>query len=163
MVLFVWCAGPDPFSPFRLPQSEKIAVPKVSYGLMPAESDICVQELSRKTLGQRYLPATVSVSHLTPRFQAVSDMGRSSVLSLVDVLFSCAILVSLVDQLLGSDTPLSHCATCLWDTSALLSRYVHRLGLLSSPDKRYHKGVPFPAPSVAMSCIHRIKLIRTYQ
>ena len=88
MVLFFWRAGPDPFSPFRLPQSEKIAVPKVSYGLMAVGSDICVQELSRKALGQRYLPATASVSvSYSTLLLAVSDMGWLSILSLVDVLF----------------------------------------------------------------------------
>jgi hypothetical protein len=68
MVPFFWCARPNPFTPFSLPQSEKTAVPKVLYGLMAAGTDICVRELSRKTRkGQSYVPAIVSVSYLTPR------------------------------------------------------------------------------------------------
>jgi phosphatidylinositol glycan class B len=41
----------------------KIAAPKVLHGLMAAGTDIWVRELSRKTLGQSYVPATVSVSY----------------------------------------------------------------------------------------------------
>ena len=59
---FFWRAGPIRFSPFRLPQSEKIVVPEVLYGLMAAGTDVCDRELSRKTLGQSDVPATVSVS-----------------------------------------------------------------------------------------------------
>ena len=39
----------------------KIAAPKVLHGLMAAGTDIWVLELCRKTLGQNYVPATVSV------------------------------------------------------------------------------------------------------
>src|SRR5712691_2804654 len=41
----------------------KIAAPNVVHGLIAAGTDIWVRELSRKTLGQSYVPATVSVSY----------------------------------------------------------------------------------------------------
>jgi hypothetical protein len=41
----------------------KIAAPKVLHGLMAAGTDIWIRELSRKTLGQSYVPATVSMSY----------------------------------------------------------------------------------------------------
>ena len=48
----------------RLTCCAKIAAPKVLHGLLAAGTDIWVCELSRKTLGQSYVPATVSVAHL---------------------------------------------------------------------------------------------------
>jgi phosphatidylinositol glycan class B len=45
----------------------KIAAPKVLHGLMAAGTDIWVRELSRKTLGQSYEPATVSMSYQLAR------------------------------------------------------------------------------------------------
>jgi hypothetical protein len=75
----------------RLTHGEKIAAPKVLHGLMAAGTDIWVRELSRRTLGQSYVPATVSVDHL---LRAISYTGCFLVLSLFDVLFSRIILVS---------------------------------------------------------------------
>jgi phosphatidylinositol glycan class B len=85
----------------RFPHGVKITAPKVLHGLMAAGTDIWVRELSRKTLGQSYVPATVRVAHL---LLALSNTGCSPVLSLFDVLFSCTILVSLDVQLLRNDT-----------------------------------------------------------
>jgi hypothetical protein len=85
----------------RFPHGVKITAPKVLHGLMAAGTDIWVRELSRKTLGQSYIPATVRVAHL---LLALSNTGCSPVLSLFDVLFSCTILVSLDVQLLRNDT-----------------------------------------------------------
>lgn len=85
----------------RLTHGEKIAAPKVLHGLMAAGTDIWVRELSRRTLGQSYVPATVSVDHL---LRAISYTGCFLVLSLFDVLFSRIILVSLDVKLLGNDT-----------------------------------------------------------
>ena len=45
----------------------KITAPKVLYGLMGDGTDIWVRELSRRTLGQSYVPATVSVSYQLAR------------------------------------------------------------------------------------------------
>jgi hypothetical protein len=85
----------------RLTREAKIAAPKVLHGLMAAGTDIWVQELSRKALGQSYVPATVRVARLP---FALSNTGCSPVFSLFDVLFSCTILVSLDVQLLRNDT-----------------------------------------------------------
>jgi hypothetical protein len=87
--------------PNRLTHGAKVAAPKVLHGLMAAGTDIWVRELSRKTLGQSYVPATVSVDYL---LLAISNTGCFPVLSLFDLLFSCAILVSIDVQLLGNDT-----------------------------------------------------------
>ena len=45
----------------------KIAAPKVLHGVMAAGTDIGVRELSRRALGQSYVPATVSVSYQLAR------------------------------------------------------------------------------------------------
>jgi hypothetical protein len=68
---------------------------------MAAGTDIWVRELSRKALGQSYVPATVSLAYL---LLAISNTGRSPFLYLFDVFFSCTILVSFDVQLLGNDT-----------------------------------------------------------
>ena len=85
----------------RLTHETKIAAPKVLHGLMAAGTDIWVWELSRRTLGQSHVPATVSVDHL---LRAISNVENSLVFSLFDVLFSRIILVPLDVQLLGNDT-----------------------------------------------------------
>ena len=85
----------------RLTRGTKIAAPKVLHGLMAAGTDIWVWELSRRTLGQSHVPATVRVDHL---FRAISDVGSSLVFSLFDVFFSRIILVPLDVQLFGNDT-----------------------------------------------------------
>jgi len=51
----------------QLTHEMKIAAPKILHGLMAAGTDIWVWELSRKTLGQSYVPATVSVSYQLAR------------------------------------------------------------------------------------------------
>ena len=48
----------------RLTCLAKVAAPKVLHGLLSAGTDIWVLELSRKTLGQSYVSATVCVAHL---------------------------------------------------------------------------------------------------
>jgi GPI mannosyltransferase 3 len=78
----------------------KTAAPKVSHGLLAAGTDIWVRELSRKTLGQRHIPATVSMAHL---HFAVSNTDCLQVLSFLDIILSRFIPISLNVQLLGND------------------------------------------------------------
>jgi GPI mannosyltransferase 3 len=78
----------------------KIAAPKMLHGLLAAGTDIWVRELSEKTLGQRYVHATVSMTY--PRF-VISDIECLQVLSLLDVLLSRVIPISFVVQLSGNN------------------------------------------------------------
>ncbi|KAI0298890.1 glycosyltransferase family 22 protein [Russula brevipes] len=89
-----------------------IALPKVLHGLLAAGTDIWVRELSRKTLGQRYVPATFFLS-LTSFFHALS-LSRSMSNSL--------------------ETTLTTIALCYypWDSSVLPSRSKLRRFLLFS-------------------------------
>ncbi|KAI0280018.1 glycosyltransferase family 22 protein [Russula aff. rugulosa BPL654] len=66
-----------------------IAAPKVLHGLMAAGTDIWIQELSRKTLGQSYVPITLFLS-LTSFFHALS-LSRSMSNSLETTLTTIAL------------------------------------------------------------------------
>jgi hypothetical protein len=78
----------------------KIAAPKILHGLLAAGTDIWARELSEKTLGQRYVHATVSMIY--PRF-VVSDIECLQVLSFLDVLLSRLIFISFFVQLSGNN------------------------------------------------------------
>ena len=71
------------------------------HGLLAAGTDIWVREVARKTLGQRYVPATVSFS-LSMFLRMYLTV--SLVFPFIDVLLSRYILVSLNVQLVGDDT-----------------------------------------------------------
>ncbi len=49
---------------YKLTHGAKVAAPKVLHGLIAAGTDIWVLELSRRTLGERYVPATVRMPRL---------------------------------------------------------------------------------------------------
>jgi hypothetical protein len=66
--------------------------PKLLHGLLAAGTDIWVLELSRKTLGERYLPTTVSAPSLP---LIVFSAQRSTVLSFLNIIFSRPLLISL--------------------------------------------------------------------
>ena len=70
------------------------------HGLLAAGTDIWVREVARKTLGQRYVPATVSFS-LSVFLRMYLTV--SLVFPFIDVLLSRYILVSLNVQLVGND------------------------------------------------------------
>jgi len=65
---FFWYVSPF-FSDLydQVIHAAKISAPKALYGLIAAGTDIWVRKLSGKTLGQGYVPATVSVAHLLAR------------------------------------------------------------------------------------------------
>ena len=62
MVLLFWCVVSPQFLHYspKTTYGEKVIAPKFLHGLIAAGTDIWVLELSRKALGERYLPATVS-------------------------------------------------------------------------------------------------------
>ncbi|KAH8981026.1 Alg9-like mannosyltransferase family-domain-containing protein [Lactarius akahatsu] len=66
-----------------------VAAPKVMHGLLAAGTDIWVREVARKTLGQRYVPATFFLS-LTSFFHALS-LSRSMSNSLEATLTTAAL------------------------------------------------------------------------
>lgn len=66
--------------------------PKLLHGLLAAGTDIWVLELSRKTLGERYLPTTVSTPCLP---LIVFSIQRPIVLSFLNIFFSRPLLISL--------------------------------------------------------------------
>ncbi|KAN0137298.1 glycosyltransferase family 22 protein [Lactarius tabidus] len=66
-----------------------VAAPKVMHGFLAAGTDIWVRELARKTLGQRYVPATFFLS-LTSFFHAIS-LSRSMSNSLETTLTTAAL------------------------------------------------------------------------
>ena len=78
----------------------KIAAPKLLHGVLAAGTDIWIRELSQKTLGQRHVPATVSMAHL--RF-AVSDTEFLQALSFFDFLLPRSVPITLNVQLFGND------------------------------------------------------------
>ncbi|KAI9458000.1 Alg9-like mannosyltransferase family-domain-containing protein [Lactarius psammicola] len=69
--------------------SPRVAAPKVMHGLLAAGTDIWVREVARKTLGQRYVPATFFLS-LTSFFHAIS-LSRSMSNSLETTLTTAAL------------------------------------------------------------------------
>ncbi|KAF8273654.1 glycosyltransferase family 22 protein [Lactarius quietus] len=66
-----------------------VAAPKAMHGLLAAGTDIWVREVARKTLGQRYVPATFFLS-LTALFHAIS-LSRSISNSLETTLTTAAL------------------------------------------------------------------------
>jgi len=94
MVLLFWCVVSSQFlhHSSKTTDGEKIAAPKFLHGLIAAGTDIWVIELSRRTLGERYVPATVSKPCIP---LIVFSVQRSTVLSFLNILFSRPIFISL--------------------------------------------------------------------
>jgi len=89
---------------------------------MAAGTDVWVRELSRKTLGQSYVPATVSVSHKPTRsLNLIRDVGQIF-LSLTSFFHALSLSRSMSNSL---ETTLTTIALCYypWDISVLPSRY----------------------------------------
>ena len=66
--------------------------PKCLHGLIAAGTDIWVLELSRRALGERYLPATVSKLSIP---LIVLRIQRPTVLPFLNIIFSRPIIISL--------------------------------------------------------------------
>lgn len=94
MELLFWCVVSPRLIHYssKITYGEKILAPKFLHGLIAAGTDIWVLELSRKTLGERYPPATVSKPCLP---LVIFSVQRSTVLSFLDIIFSRPILISL--------------------------------------------------------------------
>ena len=135
MELLFWCVVPERFCSDRLTHGKKIAAPKVLHGLMAAGTDIWVQELSRKTLGQSHVPATVSVAP-TYSLYLIRDVLQFF-LSLTSFFHTLSLSRSMSNSL---ETTLTTIALCYypWDSSILPSRYAGRTLLPASEDAVTH-------------------------
>jgi len=122
MVLLFWCVVSPQFvhDNSKTTSGEKIMAPKLLHGLLAAGTDIWVLELSRKALGKRYLPATVSTPCL-PLIILVFNVLQFF-LSLTSFFHALSLSRSMSNSL---ETTLTTIALCYypWGTSILPSRY----------------------------------------
>ena len=122
MVLLFWCVILPQFLHYnsKITYGEKVIAPKILHGVIAAGTDLWVLELSRKALGERYLPATVSKLYL-PLFNLVFNVLQLF-LSLTSFFHALSLSRSMSNSL---ETTLTTIALCYypWDASIIPSRY----------------------------------------
>src|SRR6267142_4772896 len=122
MVHLFWCVRSQHFLRYQLYtflHGTKIAAPKILHGLIAAGTDIWVLELSRRALGERYLPVTVRMLYLPLVYFTLNIL--QFFLSLTSFFHALSLSRSMSNSL---ETTLTTIALCYypWGTLVLPSR-----------------------------------------